>query len=118
MPHPAPQAIYTLYKPDGSMTLQHFIIIFGAVQLLLSQLPTIHSLRGVNAVCTLCTLGFTFTTVAMSIKNGAPIAPGRLPKTRCEPSGATLSLSRPTHGAARDVRVEAVRLGVTDKRTC
>lgn len=44
--------------------------MFGALQLILSQLPTIHSLRGVNVLCTLCTLGFTITCVAMSIKNG------------------------------------------------
>ena len=53
------------------MTLQHFIIIFGAVQLCLSQLPTIHSLRGLSTVCTFCTVGFSITTVVMSIKNGA-----------------------------------------------
>ena len=29
------QSIYKLYDPNGSMTLQHFIIIFGAVQVLL-----------------------------------------------------------------------------------
>jgi hypothetical protein len=29
-----PQSIYKLYDPNGSMTLQHFIIIFGAVQVL------------------------------------------------------------------------------------
>jgi hypothetical protein len=44
--------------PDGSMTLQHFIIIFGALQLLLSQLPNIHSLRMLNMVSTIATLGF------------------------------------------------------------
>jgi hypothetical protein len=31
---PCPQSIYKLYDPNGSMTLQHFIIIFGAVQVL------------------------------------------------------------------------------------
>jgi hypothetical protein len=64
------QSIYTLYAgPDGKMTLQHFIIIFGGVQLVLSQLPTIHTLRGLNVACTLCTIGFTITCVAMCIKN-------------------------------------------------
>lgn len=57
------------------MTLQHFIIIFGALQLLLSQLPTIHSLRGLNTLCTVCTIGFTVTCVAMSIKNGDDFIP-------------------------------------------
>lgn len=66
------KSIYTLYAgPDGKMTLQHFIIIFGGVQLVLSQLPTIHTLRGLNVACTLCTIGFTITCVAMCIKNGS-----------------------------------------------
>lgn len=64
------KSIYLLYKPDGNITLQEFIIMFGALQLILSQLPTIHSLRGVNVLCTICTLGFTITCVAMSIKDG------------------------------------------------
>ena len=75
---PLAQSIYTLYKPNGSMTLQDFIIIFGAAQLLLSQLPTIHSLRFVNVICTICTIGFTITCVAMSIKNGAQQCAPRL----------------------------------------
>jgi hypothetical protein len=44
------------------MTLQHFIIIFGGLQLLLSQLPNIHSLRVLNLFSTLATL--SFATVA------------------------------------------------------
>lgn len=78
------QSIYILYRPNGTMTLQDFIIIFGAVQLLLSQLPTIHSLRRVNFLCTLCTIGFTITCVAMSIKNGV-WASSRLYPSKSEP---------------------------------
>jgi hypothetical protein len=46
---------------------------FCGLQLVLSQLPTIHSLRGLNLMCTICTVGFTVTCVAMSIKNGAHV---------------------------------------------
>lgn len=52
------------------MTLQHFIIIFGAVQLLLSQLPNIHALRGLNLLSTLATLSFATVATAMSIVSG------------------------------------------------
>lgn len=64
------QAIYKGYLPNGSMTLQHFIIIFGVLQLLLSQLPNIHALRGLNLLSTMATLGFATVATAMSIVSG------------------------------------------------
>ena len=57
---------------SGSLTLQHFIIIFGAIQLLISQLPSIHSLRGLNGICTFCTAAFTAVAIGLCIDNGAP----------------------------------------------
>lgn len=70
---PCSQAIYKSYLPDGTMTLQHFIIIFGAVQLILSQLPNIHSLRGLNLLSTLATLSFATIATGMSIAGGREI---------------------------------------------
>lgn len=52
------------------MTLQHFIIIFGVLQLLLSQLPNIHALRGLNLLSTMATLGFATVATVMSIVSG------------------------------------------------
>ena len=66
-----PQSIYSLYQPSTHITLQEFIIMFGAVQLLLSQLPDIHTLRHVNYLATFCTVAFATVVVAMSIHNGA-----------------------------------------------
>ncbi|KAK6141598.1 hypothetical protein DH2020_024666 [Rehmannia glutinosa] len=62
-PSPSPHsaghsAVYKYYHPDSSLTLQHFIIFFGGFELFLSQFPDIHSLRWVNALCTLSTVGF------------------------------------------------------------
>ncbi|KAK6164574.1 hypothetical protein DH2020_001438 [Rehmannia glutinosa] len=51
------KAVYKYYHPDSSLTLQHFIIFFGGFELFLSQFPDIHSLRWVNALCTLSTIG-------------------------------------------------------------
>ena len=45
--------------------------MFGALQLILSQLPDIHSLRYLNILATFCTVGFTAVVVAMCIHNGA-----------------------------------------------
>ncbi|XP_042383913.1 GABA transporter 1-like [Zingiber officinale] len=67
------KAIYKYYDSDGSLTLQDFIIFFGALELLLSQLPDIHSLRWVNALCTFSTIGFAATTIGVTIYNGKNI---------------------------------------------
>jgi len=62
------KAIYQAYSSNqNGMTLQDFIIIFGVVELLLSQMPDIHSLRWLNALCTFCTIGFTVTVIGLSI---------------------------------------------------
>lgn len=62
------KSIFLAYSSNPSgMTLQQFIIIFGVVELLLSQMPDIHSLRWLNALCTFCTVGFTITVIGLSI---------------------------------------------------
>ncbi|CAD6205135.1 unnamed protein product [Miscanthus lutarioriparius] len=66
------KAVYKHYHTadDGAMTLQQFILVFGALELLLSQLPDIHSLRWVNAICTASTVGFAGTTIGVTIYDG------------------------------------------------
>lgn len=58
------------FSPDTTVTLQSWIIIFGCIQLVLSQFPTIHDLRFLNVVCTMCTAGFAITATGLSIYNG------------------------------------------------
>ncbi|KAJ4955604.1 hypothetical protein NE237_012387 [Protea cynaroides] len=67
------KAVYKHYHPDGTLTLQHFIIFFGIFELFLAHLPDIHSLRWVNAVSTLSTIGFAATTIAVTIYDGKKI---------------------------------------------
>ena len=67
------QAVYKAYAPDGSMTLQHFIIIFGVLQLLLSQLPNIHSLRMLNLLSTIATLGFATVATGAATATAAAV---------------------------------------------
>ncbi|KAK6940725.1 Amino acid transporter, transmembrane domain [Dillenia turbinata] len=67
------KAVYKYYQEDGTLSLQHFIIIFGGFELMLSQLPDIHSLRWVNAICTFSTIGFAGTTIGVTIYNGKKI---------------------------------------------
>ncbi|XP_062080785.1 GABA transporter 1-like [Humulus lupulus] len=67
------KAVYKFYYSDGTLTLQHFIMFFGAFELFLSQLPDIHSLRWVNALSTFSTVGFAATTIGVTIYNGKKI---------------------------------------------
>uniref|UniRef100_A0A6N2LBP7 Amino acid transporter transmembrane domain-containing protein n=1 Tax=Salix viminalis TaxID=40686 RepID=A0A6N2LBP7_SALVM len=64
------KAVYKHYHKEGTLTLQHFIIFFGAFELFLSQLPDIHSLRWVNALCTFSTIGFAGTAIGVTLYNG------------------------------------------------
>ncbi|KAI3773040.1 hypothetical protein L6452_04237 [Arctium lappa] len=70
------KAVYKYYHDEGSLTLQHFVIFFGIFELVLSQLPNIHSLRWLNAVCTFSTIGFAGTTIGVTIYNGKKIDRG------------------------------------------
>ncbi|KAF5741873.1 hypothetical protein HS088_TW10G00880 [Tripterygium wilfordii] len=64
------KSVYKHFHKEGTLTLQHFIIFFGVFELFLSQLPNIHSLRWVNALCTFCTIGFAATTIGVTIYDG------------------------------------------------
>jgi hypothetical protein len=71
------QAIFVTYNTSdpSRVTLQEFIIIFGAAQLVLSQLPDIHSLRWFNALCTFCTVAFTVVVMGLLIHAGITCSP-------------------------------------------
>lgn len=64
------QAVYKHYHEASTLTLQHFVVFFGIFELVLSQLPDIHSLRWVNALCTFSTIGFAATTIGVTIYDG------------------------------------------------
>lgn len=64
------QALNQSFNPNTTITVQVWIIVFGCIQLLFSQFPTIHDLRFLNVACTICTAGFAITTTGLSIYNG------------------------------------------------
>ncbi|KAG6434905.1 hypothetical protein SASPL_106549 [Salvia splendens] len=64
------KAVYKHYDPDGGLKLQHFIVFFGGFELALSQFPDIHSLRWLNALCTLSTIGFATTVIGVTVYSG------------------------------------------------
>lgn len=71
-PLSAVQGIAQTYSPHnmGDKTLQEFIIYFGILELILSQLPDIHTLRFVNFIATFCTVGFTLIVTGLSVHDG------------------------------------------------
>ncbi|GAV78989.1 Aa_trans domain-containing protein [Cephalotus follicularis] len=59
--------IYTDLSPNGSFKLYEFIAMVTVVMLVLSQLPSFHSLRHINLVSLLLSLGYTFLVVGACI---------------------------------------------------
>ncbi|GKA84195.1 GABA transporter 1-like protein [Tanacetum coccineum] len=59
--------IYLLARPDGSMQLSHFIVIFGILTLILAQIPSFHSLRHINLVSLILCFAYCACTIAGAI---------------------------------------------------
>lgn len=66
------QIMYSNLSPSGSLKLYHFIAMVTAVMIALSQFPTFHSLRHINLVSLLLSLGYTFLVVGACIRAGKP----------------------------------------------
>ncbi|XP_058108680.1 GABA transporter 1-like isoform X2 [Magnolia sinica] len=62
--------IYVLSNPNGSIKLYEFVAIFGAVMLLLAQIPSFHSLRHINLVSLVLSLAYSICATAGSIYIG------------------------------------------------
>ncbi|CAH9068932.1 unnamed protein product [Cuscuta europaea] len=64
------QIMYSNLSPHGSLKLYDFIAIVTGVQIVLSQFPSFHSLRHINLVSLLLSLGYTFLVVGACIYAG------------------------------------------------
>ena len=64
------QFIYLLARPDGSMQLSHFIVIFGIFTLILAQIPSFHSVRHINLVSLILCFAYCAYTTAGAIYIG------------------------------------------------
>ncbi|KAK6933498.1 Amino acid transporter, transmembrane domain [Dillenia turbinata] len=62
--------IYLAARPDGTLKLYHFIIIFGSLILILAQMPSFHSLRHINLVSLILCLAYSLCAAAGSIYIG------------------------------------------------
>ncbi|KAJ7952123.1 Lysine histidine transporter 1 [Quillaja saponaria] len=64
------EIMYSSLSPNGSLKLYEFIAMVTAVMIVLSQLPTFHSLRHINLASLLLSLGYTFLIVGACIHAG------------------------------------------------
>ncbi|XP_004503637.1 probable GABA transporter 2 [Cicer arietinum] len=64
------EIVYSNIAPHGSLKLYHFIAMVTVVMIVLSQLPTFHSLRHINLCSLFLSLGYTFLVVAACIYAG------------------------------------------------
>ncbi|XP_013633712.1 PREDICTED: probable GABA transporter 2 [Brassica oleracea var. oleracea] len=64
------EIMYSSLFPQGTLKLYEFIAMVTAVMVVLSQLPSFHSLRHINCVSLLLSLGYTFLVVAACINLG------------------------------------------------
>ncbi|KAJ7528649.1 hypothetical protein O6H91_15G012200 [Diphasiastrum complanatum] len=62
--------IYSMYYPHGSIALYEFIIFSGVMTMILSQLPSFHSLRHLNLLSLLTCLGYSLCVVYGAIHVG------------------------------------------------
>jgi amino acid permease len=64
------QIMYSQISPNGSLKLYDFIAVVTAVMIVLSQLPSFHSLRHINFGSLLLSLAYTFLLVSACIYAG------------------------------------------------
>ncbi|KAL3742893.1 hypothetical protein ACJRO7_018232 [Eucalyptus globulus] len=64
------QIVYSNLSPNGSLKLYHFIAMVTVVMIVLSQLPTFHSLRHINLGSLFLSLGYTFLVVGACVNAG------------------------------------------------
>lgn len=62
--------MYSSVSPDGPLHLWQFIAMVTVVMMVLSQLPTFHSLRHVNLASLFLSLAYTFIVVGACLNAG------------------------------------------------
>ncbi|XP_040376154.1 probable GABA transporter 2 [Oryza brachyantha] len=92
------EIMYTSLSPNGPLKLYHFIIIVAVALAFLSQLPSFHSLRHINFVSLLLSLGYTILVSAACIGAGlskdAPVKDYSLSSSKSDQTvNAFLSIS-------------------------
>ncbi|KAL1195586.1 putative GABA transporter 2 [Cardamine amara subsp. amara] len=84
--------MYSSLVPQGNLKLYEFIAMVTVVMMVLSQLPSFHSLRHINFVSLLLSLGYTFLVVGACINLGlSKNAPKREYSLEASDSGKVFS---------------------------
>lgn len=64
------KTIYVIARPDGTMKLYEFVIIFGAFLLILAMIPSFHALRHINLISLVLCLAYSACATAGSVHAG------------------------------------------------
>lgn len=68
------QALHASYYPDGNVPIAWWLLAYGTIQLALSQIPTMHQLRHLNAAAVLMTAAWTIMVAVECVRQGAHTA--------------------------------------------
>ena len=72
---PTLQQLHQSLNPEaGNVPIAWWLLAFGLIQLVLSQIPTMHHLRHLNAVATIMTVVWTVMVAAECFRTGAHVA--------------------------------------------
>ncbi|TVU13796.1 hypothetical protein EJB05_37224, partial [Eragrostis curvula] len=82
------QIIYSRLAPHGSLKLYHFIIMVAVVLALLSQMPSMHSLRHISLCSLVVSIGYTVLVsvacICAGMSDNAPVKDYSLSSSRSE----------------------------------
>jgi hypothetical protein len=65
------QALHASLHPEGDVPIAWFLLLYGIIQLALSQIPTMHHLRHLNAAAVAMTMVWTIMSAYQCIRTGA-----------------------------------------------
>ena len=76
------QALHASYYPDGNVPIAWWLLAYGTIQLALSQIPTMHQLRHLNAAAVLMTATWTIMVAVECVQTGAHLPTPCIPLFR------------------------------------
>jgi hypothetical protein len=65
------QSLHSSLYPDGNVPIACWLLAYGLVQLALSQVPTMHHLRHLNAAAAAMTTAWTIMMLITILRTGA-----------------------------------------------
>jgi hypothetical protein len=74
-----PQSLHASLHPEGNVPIAWWLLAYGVIQLALSQVPTMHHLRHLNAAAAVMTAVWTIMMFITIVQTGAQQSFLRMP---------------------------------------